>query len=135
MTALRHYLRRHRAFAAWLVFAALLMKVVVPTGYMPVVTGQAITIELCSGFGPEKMSVAMPGMADHHHGSPDHPGKGNTPCGFGGHAPPALSTVEPVLLVLAIAFVTALGFLPVQGRVPARSARLRPPPIGPPLIV
>uniref|UniRef100_UPI0035CC1869 DUF2946 family protein n=1 Tax=uncultured Sphingomonas sp. TaxID=158754 RepID=UPI0035CC1869 len=134
MTALRHFLRKHCTFAAWLIFAALLMKVVVPVGYMPVMTGSSITIELCSGFGPEKMMAAMPGMGDHH-GSQDHSGKGDMPCGFGGHAPPALSTVDPVLLLLAIAFVMTLGFLVVRRRLPEPAVRLRPPPIGPPLIL
>jgi hypothetical protein len=134
VTSFRRLVRKHRFAAAWLVLAALLMKVLVPTGFMPVVTGRLITIQFCSGFGPEKTMVAMPAMGDHK-GSTDHSGKGDMPCGFGGHAPSAFSTVDPVLLLLAIAFVMTLGFLVVQVRALKRTVRLRPPPIGPPLTV
>ena len=131
MPVLRRYFRRHRAAAAWLVFAALLMKVVVPAGFMPVATGRSITMELCSGFGPEKVMAAMPGMGDHK-GSPDHSGKGDMPCGFGGHAPPAFSTVDPILLALAIAFIIAAAFLSAPLSRVALPTYLRPPLRGPP---
>lgn len=120
--------------AAWLVAAALLLKALVPTGFMPVVSAGSITIEICSGFGPEKMAMAMPGMADHG-GKHDQSGKGDMPCGFGGHAPPAFLTVDPTLLALAIVFVIATVFRIALARAARTPAFLRPPLRGPPAAV
>lgn len=131
MTSFRNLLLRHRALAAWLIAAALLMKALVPGGFMPVVSAGSITIELCSGFGPEKMTMAMPGMADHG-GKHDQSGKGEMPCGFGGHAPPAFSTVDPILLALAIIFVTATVFRIALASAARTPAFLRPQSRGPP---
>ncbi len=79
---LRRFFRHHRAYAAWLIAAASFMKVVVPAGYMPVVSSGSIVFELCSGVGPEKMAIAMPGMVTHH-GKADHSSKDDMPFGFG----------------------------------------------------
>lgn len=99
---------------------------------MPVVSAGSITIELCSGFGPEKMTMAMPGMADHG-GKHDPSGKGDMPCGFGGHAPPAFSTVDPILLALAIIFVIATVFRIAMATAATAPAFLRPHLRGPPV--
>ena len=108
------------------------MKALVPAGYMPVRSGGSIVIELCSGFGPEKMTMAMPGMGDHH-GKGDRP-RGDAPCGFAGHAPPSMAAADPILLVLAIAFILATLFrMPVSWPV-RRVSYLRPPLRGPPTI-
>ena len=117
----------------WLVAAALLAKLMVPAGYMPVMAGGSVVLQLCSGFGPETMVAAMPGMA-HHHGTRDHPQRGDMPCGFAGHAAPSMAGADPVLLVVAIAFIIATLFrVPVSRRV-ERVAFLRPHPRGPPAI-
>lgn len=132
MGRVRLYLKRRRAWAVWLIAAAFLMKVLVPAGYMPVMSRGAIFIELCSGFGPEKMAMAMPGMGDHH-GKSDHSQRDEMPCGSAGHAPASMAALDPpVLLVIAIALVAAPLF-----RIPVlRSARrigyLRPHLRGPP---
>jgi len=130
---LRRFFRHHRAYAAWLIAAALFMKVVVPAGYMPVVSSGSIVLELCSGVGPEKMAMAMPGMAAHH-GKTDHSSKDDMPCGFSGHAPASMAATDPILLVLAIAFIVATLFrMPVSWPV-RRASFLRPPLRGPPTI-
>ena len=111
------------------------MKVLVPTGYMASVEHGAIGIELCSGFGPMKMSMPMAGMS-HHDGQGDH-GKGDhnkaeQPCAFAGLSAPSLAAVDSIMLALAIAFIIAIAFRVVSmpgGRAPAF---LRPPLRGPP---
>ena len=130
---LRLYLKRRRIWAMWLIAAALFMKVVVPAGYMPVVSGGAIAIELCSGFGPERMAMAMPGMGDHH-GKMDHSAKGDMPCGFAGHAPASIAGADPILLVIAIAFIIATSFRMPVSRPIRRIGYLRPYLRGPPAI-
>ena len=131
MTGLRRYLLRHRALAACLVALALLMKVLVPTGYMLGTSAGSITVEVCSGYGPMKMTMPMPGMAHHQGDKGDH-GKAEQPCAFSGLSAPSLAAADPILLALAIAFIIATAFLaPIPVLVRAW-AFLRPPTTGPP---
>jgi len=128
---LRLHLRRHRVSALLLFAAAMLVKALVPAGYMPVVAGHSISLALCSGFGPEKMAMSMPGM-QRHRGDADHSGRSDMPCGFAGHAAPSMAGADPVLLVLAVAYVVATLFrIPIAGR-SYRFSYLRPHPRGPP---
>ena len=106
MTGLRQHLLRHRALAAWLVALALLMKVLVPTGYMLGTSAGTITVELCSGYGPMKMTMPTPGMA-HHGGDKSNHGKAEQPCAFSGLSAPSLAAADPILLVLSLAFIIA----------------------------
>ena len=129
MTGLRQYLLRHRAVAAWLVALALLMKMLVPGGYMLDTSASSLTVELCSGYGP--MTMPMPGMAHHGGDKSDH-GKAEQPCAFSGLSAPSLAAADPILLALSIAFIVATAFrasVPSLARMPAF---LRPPPTGPP---
>lgn len=116
--------------AGWLVMLALFMKLAVPAGFMPVFAGGSVRIELCSGNGPEMMA----GMADHadHAGKHRPPGAPGEPCGFAGHAPPAMAGADPILLVAAIAFVFAAVFTAPARRRPQAPPFLRPHPRGPP---
>ena len=145
MTALRRHLLAHCRLAGWLIAAALLMRIVIPTGYMLVEapTG-GITFAMCSGYGPVEPVVAEHAM--HHgdadaHGShsaskPDHGGHDESaremPCAFAGAATAALAAVDPVLLAAALFFIVAAAFrLPL--RLPLATAPfLRPPLRGPP---
>ena len=122
---------RHHWLAFWLVGLALLMRIVVPAGYMPMFSGNAVTVALCSGYGPMKM--AMPDMAGHH-GKESERGKGETPCGFAGLTTPSLAGADPILLGLAIAFIISTIFLAASHGPVARPIYLRPPPRGPPIL-
>ena len=136
MGTLRLYLMLHRGWALWLVAAALLMKVAVPAGFMPAFVGGAIVVEPCSGFGVEPTSMpgmAMPGAADHHgKGAPAR--SGDMPCGFAGHASAPMAGTDPVLLVIAIAFIVATLFRVPVTRSVRQASFLRPPLRGPPAI-
>jgi hypothetical protein len=119
------------------VFAcALVMKVLVPAGFMPVVSGGRVTIEICGGIAPAPtvmapmMAMTMPGMA-HHSGKSDHQER-EMPCAFSGLSAPSLAAVDPVLLAIAIAFIVGI-VRHVRTAVPiATQAYLRPPLRGPP---
>jgi len=129
----RSYLMRRRIWAMWLIAAALLVKILVPAGYMPGISSGSLVIELCSGLGPEKIVMAIPGMAAHH-GQPDHSGKGDIACGFSGHAPAQLSAADPIFVLMAILFIVMTLFrMPITGTV-HRARFLRPPLRGPPVI-
>ena len=131
MRSFRHHLLQRRWLASWLVGLALLMRMAVPAGYMPMFSGGTVTIELCSGHGPMRTAMAMPGMADHRDKKSEH-GKGELPCGFSGLSTPSLAGATAILLALAIAFIIATVFLAVPPRRVALPTYLRPPLRGPP---
>ncbi len=134
-TSHRHVLH-HRRLAAWLVAAALLLRMLVPTGYMLDVSGDAVTIALCSGHGPMAMAAPMPGMARHvdkHDGSKRDAGKAEQPCAFAGLNAPALGGTDPLLLLVALAFIMAAVFRADLRPAPRRIRHLRPPLRAPPL--
>lgn len=107
------------------------MKLLVPAGYMLHRSGGTMAIVPCSGTGPMPMPAmaAMPGMK--HGGGADH-GKAERPCPFAALAAPALAGADPVLLALAIAFITACGVIAVRPPAIRPRAFLRPPLRGPP---
>lgn len=109
----------------------LLLKALVPAGYMVGTSGGAVTIEMCSGYGPMKMTIAMPGLA-HPDGKQDRRGK-EMPCAFSGLAAPSLAGADPLLLAPAILFIIATVFRAADRTGPPdEPAFLRPPPRGPP---
>ena len=130
MTETRKFLGRHHWLCALLLGATLIVKALMPAGFMPVVSNDAILVQLCSGQGPQTIALELPGKTgDHDHG--EHR-KAETPCAFSGLSSPTLAGADPILLAIAIAFVIATGF-----RLPARvvlwrGIYLRPPAIGPP---
>jgi hypothetical protein len=129
VTRFRALSRRYPLLAALLMAAALLLRVAVPAGFMPVVEEGRFTVLICSGTGPARMQVAMPGMAHGQHDTAEPPKS----CAFSDLSLQALGGADPVQLAAAIlyAFVAALllaAALPVRP-----SAHLRPPLRGPPL--
>lgn len=131
MTGFRRSIMQHRALAVWLVAAALAMKLLVPAGFMPVASAGSITFELCTGYGPQKMTMAMPGMAGKQ-GQQEGQGKMEMPCPFAGLSMPGVTGADPLLLIAAIAFVLALGLLITPRPLFGRMVYLRPPLRGPP---
>jgi hypothetical protein len=127
----RHQLIQHRLWALGFIVVALLMKLAVPAGFMPVVSGTSITIELCSGNGPEKMVMTLPGAVDQH-GDEHRSGKADMPCGYAGHAPSAMSLADPILIALAISYIVATVFRRQVAVTPAGRDFLRPHLRGPP---
>lgn len=134
MSALRLRLKLHRWLAAWLIVAALAVKVVVPAGFMPVFSAHSIMIQMCSGSGPQQMTMAMPDMpatGDHAPGKSGQGGK-DMPCGFGGLAAPLVAAADPVLLAVALWYILAAGLSERAGGIAASIRYLRPPLRGPP---
>ncbi|PTW48157.1 hypothetical protein C8J25_102246 [Sphingomonas faeni] len=119
---------------------ALAMKILVPAGFMPVVSGGRVTIEICGGITPAQtvmvpmramtMPMTMPGMA-HHSDKSDHQER-EMPCAFSGLTAPSLAAVDPVLLAIAIAFIVGLVFRVRTAVSIAAQPYLRPPLRGPP---
>jgi len=85
-----------RQLAVLICTATLLLKLLVPTGYMIDSDHGRITVAICSGTAPRTMTMAMPGM---HGGVPDHGkqrdhGKAEMPCAFSGLSAAMLGAVN-----------------------------------------
>jgi hypothetical protein len=124
----------HRHLALLLCVATLLLKVLVPTGYMIDSNHGRITITICSGVEPRTMTMEMPGM---HGDMPDHGkskdhGKAEMPCAFSGLSAAALGAIDPIQLAALIAFVMAMGIIGFAPPTPSTPTYLRPPLRGPP---
>jgi len=109
----------------------MMMKVLVPAGFMPTLDHGEIVISICSGTGPMTMVMAMPGMEHGKKGDSQH-GKTEQPCAFSGLSAPSLAAADPILLALAILFVMALALRPMVPSVVQQRPHLRPPLRGPP---
>lgn len=131
VTGLRHHILGHRRWAAALIALALLAKLLVPAGFMPSASAGTVTIELCSGYGVEKVAIALPGLPDHHqHGGHAN---GDSPCTFSGLAAPVLAGADPVILAIAIAFIMATAFRAPPIIRERQASWLRPPLRAPPI--
>jgi hypothetical protein len=126
--------------AVLLVTAALLVRLAVPAGFMPV-PGGGFAITICTGYGPLSPATAvMPAtphaMSDMHHGNAGDDGGSvvSSPCAFADLAMPALSAADPVLLAAALLFILAAALVRAPD-LPVRAySRVRPPLRGPPLL-
>jgi hypothetical protein len=152
VTAIRSLLAQ-RHLAVLFCAAALLLKLLVPTGYMiGQVDGHAAII-LCPGSEPVPAMAPMAhsGAMAMDHGTMIHDrmmrdggshGSGHSdedhgresPCAFAGLAAPALAATDPIQLALLIAFVMAVGLVMPAAPRAAATPHLRPPLRGPPAL-
>ena len=138
--ALRSGARRPRMLALALLACALLLRLLVPAGWMPVSDANGVHLTLCSGTGPMTMpSMAamapgktMAGMA--HHMPTDEQGAPEHPCAFA-HLGLAIAETRLPALMLPVAPATlvpaGLAMLVSVGR---GLAAPPPPQTGPPAI-
>jgi hypothetical protein len=135
---LRRHLRLHRWAATWLVALALLVRLLVPAGYMPM-AGKA-ALEICAGQVMDMPALsAMPDMAGMPmkatgHGKPMS-GEGEHVCAFaavGGAVdlPTIILPPPPTFVVPAVPLVLQLLVRPGAGL-----AAPPPPKTGPPAIL
>lgn len=133
MGALRTYLLGHRRIALALLALALLAKALVPAGFMLGTGEKLLTITICSDTTGQMVTktLAVP-LSGEHAPASDAQAKQDGACAFSalGHA--ALGGADLVLLAAALAFILALGFLPLAPPRLARIVHLRPPLRGPP---
>ena len=126
-----------RYFAVLVCAATLLLKLLVPAGYMIGSEHGRITIELCSGVAPRAVTMAMPGMHGDmpDHGKPKDHGRAEMPCAFAGLSAVSLGAIDPIQLVALIAFVMAVGLSLTVLPAIIRRSHLRPPLRGPPAVL
>lgn len=131
---LRTLLSRHRWLAMWLVGAALLMKMLVPAGFMPAMSNGTILVQLCSSTGVRTVAMEMPGLSGQSGGQDQH-AVADQPCVFSGLSIPGLAGADPLLLAIAIAFIMATGRRTAPAAVIWRHNHVRPPSRAPPATV
>lgn len=127
---IRAFLQKHSVLAAWVVAAALALRVLVPGGFMPTIDHGRIVMTICNGSpdGPGTMVMALPGME--HKQQPGDVASGK--CAYADLAQAMTGGMDAILLAVALAFATALALL-LTFALPARPAAfLRPPLRGPP---
>ena len=132
MHLLRRLVLSNRRLAIVVLALALIMKLLMPGGFMPIVSDGQIVVSICSGTGPTKMVVTIPGLGQKPDEGGEHGGKAEQPCAFAGLSTPSLATTDPILLAAAILFVLARGVLAVPLQTLAAPPYLRPPLRGPP---
>ena len=134
MTSLRAWILTHRNAAALLLALALIVKLLVPSGFMPAVTAdRTLTISVCTGYGPATTTITLPGKGSEGtgHGEGDGVMK-HDPCAYSSLNAPVLGAADPVLLIAALLFAFALALLPHAVPVVRGFERPRPPLRGPP---
>ena len=96
---------------------------------MPAVDQGRVTLAICSGYAP-----ARPAMHHGGHGmGHDDQTQTQSPCAFADLALPVLGSVDPLLLLAALAFVALLALRRPLVAAPRIPARLRPPLRAPPV--
>lgn len=119
----------------------LLLKLVVPTGYMIANDHGRIAVTVCSGVAPVPVATDMPAMhgamTDHgkaqDHGKSGNHGRAEMPCAFAGLSAALLEPIGTFQLAAPIAFGVVLGLAAAMPPAPPRPAFLRPPLRAPPV--
>ena len=126
---------RNRALALWIVACALMLRIVVPAGWMPVIGQDGMTrITLCTGQGMVEAFVDRAGTIHHKAPGQSEP-KTDQPCSFAGLAfaftAPAAPAIQPPLQIAAADPAS------LPGRVSIGHGLAAPPPpaTGPPIIL
>ncbi len=127
MQPIRAFLRHNRRLALGVVVLALLIKTLIPAGYMLSDQSHVLTVTICGDASGQTMTkqIAVP-AADGDHA------KGEVKCVWGLLAMAALGGADLALLAGALAFILALGLAPSRPAPPSRRFHLRPPLRGPP---
>jgi hypothetical protein len=126
--------RKHARRSLALVVLALIVKALLPTGFVVSSTAEHfLTVTICADASgtPKQMQIAIPSKDDIDGDHSPDAGQGQ-PCAFSGLGHAAFGGVDPVLLAAAIAFVLLAGFAPLKPPALRDVGFLRPPLRGPP---
>ena len=121
----------HSMLALLLVFCALAARAIVPQGYMVSSTPLTMSVTVCfDGINHQTVDITIP--VDKDTGSDD--GAGNDHCAFSSLSMASLGGTDGPLLLAALLFLLALGFLPVAPIRLDRRSHVVPPLRGPPAL-
>jgi hypothetical protein len=112
---------------------ALALRVVIPSGFMPVQTAHGIVVTICDGMGSGKtMVVDLQRSDDSEHPADHH--KQPVPCAFAALSAPALAGNLPPVPALPAPLLREIALPPPLTRATASSDFLTPPLRGPPAL-
>ena len=136
MNPLRPLIRSHRKLALCLLAVALLVKALVPAGYMVGGTFKMLTVSICadSTGGVITKQMAVPIKQDPGKASGES-AKDSGTCAFTALSSGSLGGADIALLAAALAFILALGFAAQVAPHRAAISWLRPPLRGPPSLI
>ena len=132
MKVLRLSLLRWRLAAMAVLLLAMLLKGLVPAGFMVRAEARTFTVAICADASGTQLTRDITVPAKPGEQAP-HAAK-EQPCAWSTLGMATTVPVDAVLLAAALAFILALGFLALAPPAPARAAHLRPPLRGPPAI-
>ena len=135
MQSPRRLILTHRRLATALLVLTMALRVVVPVGFMPVLSGGGIVMTICSSAAPLAMVTAHAATGHHEPGDPqgsDKQAGRSQPCTFAALSSPGLAAEAPLLPAQAI--LIALDIASWIPALPPTVSRpyLNPPTTGPP---
>ncbi|MXP26237.1 hypothetical protein GRI39_09335 [Altererythrobacter indicus] len=138
MGLIRKFLQGHYRLVAIIMALALCLKFAVPTGYMVDSAQDFLSLRICDGqTGGAALLVKVPmkGVSMHHGDDGDTASHAANHCPFATMAMSGLEASDVVLLLIALAFIMALGFAPLTTPDLRRIFYARPPLRGPPFSI
>ena len=133
MNTLRAFILKQRPWAMVLAVFALLVRGLVPAGYMLAPSALTLSVQICSDLQEDHptIQIVVPRSGDGQDRSGDH-GQKNPPCAFSALSMASVAGADGLLLAVALAFILITSALLVALPVHRRFAHLRPPLRGPP---
>lgn len=133
MARWRTLLHAHARLAMLLVVLALLVKALLPAGYMLAPSSKSFTITICADGSGEMQTrtVTVPVQNGDPGGKVDHAQSGKG-CAYSALSIASTAGADMPLLALAFAFILLIGLAPAHRRSIANPHHLRPPLRGPP---
>lgn len=125
---MRHLIGLRRSLAAAIILMALMARLLVPAGYMPVAGGSTLTI--CTGQG--MLTIVVPTPADRHQGAIPEAGGGAAICDYAPLGLMATGAGELPQLYIASVAVLVPALLLLVAQPSLSSPFLRPPLRAPP---
>lgn len=129
MQPIRAFLRDNRRLALGLMALALLIKALIPSGYMlGDKASHVLAVTICGDASGKTMTkqITVPDEGGDH-------AKVEAKCVWGLLTMAALGGADVLLLAAALVFILKLGFAPPRPTLPSRGSYLHPPLRGPPI--
>jgi hypothetical protein len=135
VSALHIFLSDRRHIATILAAMALAIRAIVPAGYMMGEQSRVLTVFVCADASDpghvRQITIPVSGKTG---GNSEEHGKPDGACPYSVMSMASLGGADAPLLVLALAFILALGFAPFQFPPLVGSRHDRPPLRGPPFL-
>jgi hypothetical protein len=126
-------LHTHARLAMLLVITALLVKAMLPAGYMIAPGSKSFTVTICAdGSGEMKTRTVTVPVENGEHGGKADPAQSGKGCAYSALSNASTAGADAPLLVLALAFLLLIGLAPTPRLSLAIAHHLRPPLRGPP---